>query len=286
MNEELLKKETFKLNRKETYLYFLRTYNEFNTLPFDNDYINYEYQYVFKDERLEKFSRAYGIREQVKNNHEEIETFSMMLNWVQGLCSNVSPVLQRRFLNPFQIINYLKNGINMNCISYATLLNAAYLSCGFYSRNVWCLPLDISEIEIHVVTCVFSKKYQKWMFFDAANGIYCIDQMGVPYDLMQFRNALICGEKIRTITTSNWEKKYLNLNVERYLIYMSKNLFRFKSYNISDFDNEANLNQKRIICLNPSKYFPTQGQDWIKINNKYICQTYTSDEQRFWVKPS
>lgn len=283
MNEELIRKETFKINRKKNYLFFLRAYDEFSGTSLDKEDITFKYH--TKDEKLKQFYDKYEIGEQIRNCNNELEIFINLLEWIQVLCKNSFPVIHERYLDPWEIACRLKTGTNMNCISYATLLNAVLLSCGFYSRNIWCFPMDISEIEGHVVTCVFSKEYKKWVFLDASNGICCVDESGIPYDLMQFRNAIMYGDRIRIVHTSNWLPKFQAFSQERYLIYMSKNLFRFKCYNISNFDDEADLNNKQIICLNPSKYFPISGKGWKRVNNRNICQIYTDNSQIFWKKP-
>lgn len=76
-----------------------------------------------------------------------------------------------------------KEGMQSNCYMYSVVLNEVYLSMGFHSRMVRCMPIDLEFRDCHCVTEVFSEEYQKWIVFDAANRAYYINKSLTPLNL-------------------------------------------------------------------------------------------------------
>ena len=58
----------------------------------------------------------------------------------------------------------------------ATILKDAYQAMGYPARTVTCMPKDTADFDCHVITVVWSKQQQKWIWMDPTFNAYVSDE--------------------------------------------------------------------------------------------------------------
>ncbi|HIV90897.1 MAG TPA: transglutaminase-like domain-containing protein [Candidatus Eisenbergiella stercoravium] len=231
-----------------------------------------DYKYIFSDKRLKLVNELIpkAICEQAT---KEFDLQCHLMHWVRRnlLNGNDAPV------RPFNTLNILEktkeSNFRSSCWVHAVVLNEVFLSFGFRSRMVRCLPLDLRPIDCHCVTLCYSNDYQKWIVYDSAMGTIYTNKDKVPLSLREMRYLLITQQEIKMPFVLHRTSQ----NLRWYLI---KNMIRFQSYQTSCFNMEENEIEQTIFCLNPAKY---QLEDKIVIdrgNKVYIKNVYNEDD--FW----
>ena len=153
------------------------------------------------------------------------------------------------------------------CWTYAVVLNEVYLSFGFRSRVIRCLPMDLRPMDCHCMTIVFSDLYNKWVAFDAAMGTYYTDAEKCPLDVQEIRQILLEGKSL----CMPYVPRSTSVNLRWYLC---KNMIRFCTYQESTFNIEEPERDRTLYMLNPVRYRMTdkvvpEGEHCLFIKNVY-----------------
>ena len=153
------------------------------------------------------------------------------------------------------------------CWTYAVVLNEVYLSFGFRSRMIRCLPMDLRPMDCHCMTMVFSDLYNKWVAFDAAMGTYYTDAEKCPLDVQEIRQILLEGKSL----CMPYVPRSTSVNLRWYLC---KNMIRFCTYQESAFNIEEPERDRTLYMLNPVRYRMTdkvvpEGEHCLFIKNVY-----------------
>jgi hypothetical protein len=143
--------------------------------------------------------------DEVAGHGPEFERIVNLMRWVHaqvrhdGSSKNPEPM---NALHLLEVCRAEKRGIN--CRMMATILNEAYLSLGFKSRQVTCQPLDEKDPDCHVITTVWSNDLGKWLYMDPTMEVWFMDGQGHPLSIAEVRERLISGGPLELSKGANW----------------------------------------------------------------------------------
>ena len=254
------------------------------------DIPNFTYQ-DSTNENLKKLRQGFNL-DSIAGNANEISKILNLMHWIHNLIPHDGIHGNPQVKNALNMINVCKkNNIGLNCRGLATVLNECYLSMGFKSRFVICLPKDSLGIDpdCHVINMVFSKSLNKWIYIDPTHDLYVMNEKGELLGIEEVRKRLINNKPLIINPDANWNHKESTV-IEHYIYeYMAKNLYMFKCPLQSQFDTETRAKGKDINYVNliPTEYFKQEP----------IIETYTDEFETsfkiyktnnpniFWKKP-
>lgn len=256
----------------------LRRYPEFGKeqlIEFDG----FSYASAF-DPKLVELREAYRLGE-VAGAGDEVSKILNLMRWVHkqvsydGNAPNPAPRTAMNIIRATQ-----EEGRGVNCRMMATVLNEVYLSMGYRSRFIACLPEQTRVEECHVVNSVFSETLDKWVYMDPSFEAYFTDSSGELLGLMEIRERLISGNPLVV-------NEELNLNGERYQggrdgykRYMAKNTVRFECPVHFQYETEPREGDVASIRLNPLDHSLSTSEGRVR-NGRFVVHSTTSPEV-FW----
>lgn len=255
---------------QEDDLHFLRQYSEYKRDYSKKDKITF--QYINKELNDLK---NYLPSELFQEKNSDFTTMIKLMLWVHNF---LIPDGRATPVHPFNCINILEKTktekIKSNCWMFAVVLNEIYLSFGYRSKMIRCMPFDLRFNDCHCVVQVYVNEYSKWIMLDAAFGAYYIDTQKIPLNLKEIREHIIMNKKMTTPLTPSKHSKEL-------LKYWTKNIFRFETYAINKFNMEENDSDESIIySLLPVGY--NLSDKLITHNGHDLKIIHTHDEFKFW----
>jgi hypothetical protein len=165
-----------------------------------------------------------------------------------------------------------KENKSVHCGILAGILNSCYLSMGFKSRQVICLPKDSNDFDCHSINAVYSKTLNKWLWMDPTNDAYVMNEKGDLLSISEVRERLINDMTLILNPDANWNHK-TTVTKEEYLYdYMAKNLYAFQCFAIGEGNSRSNL-------LLPLEYIGVIPRTAV---NNPKC---TNNPNVFWEKP-
>ena len=218
---------------KEDDLYFLRKFAEYDSGAKDADF---RFHYIC--EPLPELD-DYLPRELTKCEKHDFENMMRLMIWVHKA---LIPDSMATPAEPFHCLNILEktwtDQMTSNCWMFSVVLNEIYLSVGYRSRMVRCMPLDLRFCDCHCVVQAYVEQYRKWVTFDPSFGTYYCNTQKVPLNLKEIREYIIRGEPYR------YEICGLLVIFERNTIrkcFMGKKLFTSESvtFGTSEYENDV-----------------------------------------------
>jgi hypothetical protein len=195
----------------------------------------------------------------------------------------------------------VKNAMNMiaeckrdkkglNCRGLATVLNECYLSLGFKSRFVTCLPKDSVFNDCHVINMVWSEDLRKWLWMDPTNDAYVMNEKGELLSIPEVRDRLITGKPLILNPDANWNHKSTAVKEEYLYNYMAKNLYRFECAVRSEYDTETALKGKKLeyvelLPLEGYNQLPQKTEQTGKESGIHFTNYKTNNPRLFWTTP-
>lgn len=252
-----------------------------------------EFSYQSKEnENLKSLNKEYNL-DSIAGQGNEVSQIINLLHWVHYLIPHDGNSDNPQMKNAMSLINeckILKRGLN--CRGLATVLNESYLSLGFKSRIITCIPKDSLKIDndVHVINMVFAKSLKKWLWIDPTNNAYVMDENAELLSIEEVREKLINDKPLFINPDANWNRKE-STNKEWYLYnYMAKNLYMLECPVKSEFDLETNKKDKdiRSIRLIPLDYFeqlPDNSEYLDKNLNVRFIKYKTNNPALFWKTP-
>lgn len=224
---------------------------------------------------LAAFRQAYHLDE-VAGSGPEFERLVNLMRWVHrqvrhdGNSTNPEP---RNAMHLLQVCKAEGRGIN--CRMMATILNEAYLSLGFQSRQVTCQPLDEKDPDCHVITTVWSRSLNKWLYMDPTMEAYLMDEKGAPLSIQEVRDRLVAGAPLQVSPGANWNGR--PEPPANYLAYMAKNLMRISCPVESAYGYESRKTGLSYVTLDATTFpaKPAKGMEDVR----------THDPAAFWARP-
>ncbi len=272
------------------YRYILRKAQQYN--PADKRPIPaFTYQPA-SDPNLVALRKAFNL-DSIAGQGSEVSKIINLCHWIHYLVphdgNNGNPVVK----NALSMINECKReNRKLNCRGLAIVLNECYLSMGFKSRFVTCLPKDSLGIDndCHVINMVYSNDLKKWLWIDPTFDAYVMNENGELLGLDEVRDRIIRDKPLILNPEANWNRR-VSQTREHYLqTYMAKNLYRLECPVHSQYDMETKAQGKTIdyVQLLPLDYFK-QTPDKTEQSNEQSGTTLTTyktnNPELFWAKP-
>ncbi len=210
---------------------------------------------------------------------DELSTIINLMKWVHNNVTHDGGHYPYCEHDAIDLYNYSKvNKQGVNCRMLAIILNEVYLSMGFRSRFVVCLPQTDFYKECHVINTVYSETLNKWVWMDATFNAYWKDENGILLSIEEVRSRTIEGKPLVLNPDANWNNRN-KYNKKDYLDnYMAKNLYWFSCPLISSFNVESPYRggkAERYVSLQPVGYAPDAN----------FIDIVTHDPAYFWQAP-
>lgn len=163
-----------------------------------------------------------------------------------------------------------ETGSGFNCKYHSVLLHEMLNAVGITNRIVWCMPMDSTDRDCHVVNHVWLPELEKWAMIDTDMNTYLTDAEGLPMSLPEIR-ADIAGENLsreNMIVPANGGMNF-------YKAYLAKNLYWFET--LADTGFNIYDRPMRYVRLLPVGF---GGFGFADLNS-----TSTTDDAKFWAAP-
>jgi hypothetical protein len=251
-----------------------------NAAPYSHEDTDSLPRFVYQssDETCLKQVREFFSLDEIAGEGDEISKILNILRFVHDSIRHDGNNYALCEFDAIDIYNYHKStGKGVNCRHLAITLNEMYLSMGFYSRYVTCMPKDPDDQDCHVINAVWSSQLKKWIWVDPTFYAYVMDENGTLLGIDEVRERLIDSRPLVLNEDANWNHKSKQTK-EYYLEnYMAKNLYYIECVTESRFNPESRYRNTG------SKYVELVPSDVEKVSNGWIIQTYDADY--FWQSP-
>lgn len=221
----------------------------------------------------------------------EISKIINLLHWVHNTIRHDGSSSNPKSRNTLDLISVCKKeNRGVNCRMLATILNECYLSLGFKSRYVTCMPRETEFEDCHVINMVYSNELSKWIWVDPTNDAYVMDENGVLLNLEEVRERLINHKPLILNPDANWNRKS-SVSKEYYLeYYMAKNLYRMQCPLVSEYDSETWNKGKEVtyielLPLDGIEQTPQKEEQINKQTGVKFINYKTNNPNLFWIKP-
>lgn len=268
------------LNNKDT------AYTQIKCLPNHLDVLKKAAKYNYSDKReILKFTYKspdnpglIAIRQKFKldsiaGTGNEISQILNLLHWVHNTFPHNGNIAVPGYNSTLELMTVTKNEHKtLECGTLANVLNECYLSLGFKSRRVICLPKDSTDVDCHSINTVYSNTLNKWVWIDPTNDAYVMNEQGELLSIAEVRERLINGKTLILNPEANWNH-ITSITKDYYLNdYMAKNLYAIQCYVVTDGESKSNL----LLPLDYQGIIPRTAA------SKPKC---TNNPDAFWVKP-
>ncbi len=239
------------------YLYILqraKTYNAKDNRPLPA----FTYQPA-SDTNLVALRKGFNL-DSIAGQGNDVSKVLNLLHWIHELIPHDGNHENPAVKNALSMIAVCrKDSRGLNCRGLATVLNECYLSMGFASRMVTCLPKDSlgKDPDCHVINIVYVPSLKKWIWTDPTHDAYVMNEKGTLLDIQEVRERLINNQPLLLNPTANWNHRS-STTKEYYLYnYMAKNLYILQCPVNSTYNYETPERGKsiRYIQLLPLDYF-------------------------------
>jgi transglutaminase-like putative cysteine protease len=223
--------------------------------------------------------RRYFKLDSIAGNGDEISKILNIMYWIHDNIRHDGSNWALAEFCSIDLYHYHKaTGKGINCRHLAIALNEMYLSMGWKSRYVTCLPKDETDQDCHVINCVWVDSLQKWIWLDPTFAAYVKDENGNFLSISEVRERLIDGRPLVLNEDANWNNQ--NKQTKEYYLenYMAKNLYWIQVPVNSMFNPESRYrnNVNTYVSLLPIGYTRSDMEN---------MGTITHDSEYFWQKP-
>ncbi len=249
-----------------------------------------KFTYLSKeDENLKKVRTEFKL-DSIAGGGNEISQLLNIMHWVHNIVrhdgSSRNPTLKNA-INLVKVCKTENRGIN--CRMMATILNECYLSMGYKSRMITCMPKPLEFQDCHVINAVFSKQLNKWIWLDPTFDAYVMNEKGELLGLQEVRERLINDQPLILNPEANWNRKNSQTKEDYLYNYMAKNLYRLEVPLHSTYNYETKQKGKVVEYI---QLLPIDGinqKPKIKVakdkKNEMTYKAYiTNNPNQFWEK--
>jgi len=236
-----------------------------------------KFTYLNENEKqLKKIKKDFKL-DSIAGGGNDISKLLNIMHWVHNLIrhdgSSNNPSLQNA-IDLIRICKSEKRGVN--CRMMATILNECFLSMGYKSRMVTCMPKSLEFDDCHVINTVYLEKEERWIWLDPTFDAYVMDETGKLLGIQEVRERLINDKPLILNPEANWNKK--NSQTKDYYLYtyMAKNLYRLEVPLHSTYNYETKENGKTLEYV---QLLPLDG-----INQKPIIQVFKDEKNNVTYK--
>jgi hypothetical protein len=233
-----------------------------------------------------------GLRlDSIAGRGNDVSQVLSLLHWIHNLIPHQGDRNNPEVMNAMSLIQVCRQeGRGLNCRGLSTVLNECYLSLGFASRFVTCLPKDSLGIDpdCHVITMVFVPSLKKWIWVDPTNDAYVMNEKGELLGIDEVRERLVGGKPVILNPDANWNHRSSVTREEYLFSYMAKNLYRLECSVDSRHDLEspgAGRTNSYVILL-PCEFFAQKPDvSTRKGSSATIMEYRTNNPRLFWAPP-
>jgi len=266
----------------EEYLNVIKAYPDYEyEAPIDLPKFTYA---NVSDTNFVKIRNVFGL-DSIAGNGDEVSRILNLMKWVHNSIKHDGSKKNPLPISTFNIVEVCKSeNRGVNCRGLAVMLNEVYLSMGFKSRYIACLPVERLFDDCHVINTVYSNKLNKWIYIDPTYSAYLTDENGEMLSIQEVRDRIVTGKNIIVNDDINWNGQPYDSS--KYLAYMSKNLFRLVSPVEGEYDYESKSNRKFVELI--PKGYDTSMNIFSSILSKLksafskMEYYYTSNPNYFW----
>lgn len=246
----------------------------------------YEFYYpdTLENDYLSKLRKQYGIDDLVKGQKGDLEKIKSVLNWTNKQWEhNGSNKPSKQ--DALTILKEAHEGKQFRCVEYGIVATTALNSIGIPARTLGLKTQDVEKVMSgagHVVSEVYSKEFEKWIFIDPQSNIIPTLN-GIPLNGVEFQKEIYKkNEKLKLVNkqgelSTEDSEKYINW-VGKYLFYFDV-LFDQKTPNSSNVKNINGMTKLTLVPVGHKE--PRIFQRKNKIDYSY----YTHSLNDFYRKP-
>lgn len=269
-----------KIREKGDYEYILKKHGEYRSLSAEVPSFTYQSK---NDKVLTDLRKKYNLDE-VAGNGDEISRFINLMKWVHKIVRHDGNSSNPKVKSADAIIEICKTeNRGVNCRMMATILNEVYLSMGYKSRFITCMPQGEIFDDCHVINEVYSNALHKWVWMDPTFETYVTDENGMYLSIQETRYRLVNDLPVNASKEINWNGQAYGGGGEKYLHgYMAKNTYRFSIplNSCSAYENLP-MNERTYLELYPVGYNPKNVELGKVTGGSY----YTTDDAKYWAAP-
>lgn len=239
------------------------------------------------DVHLRQIKKNFNL-DSIAGKGNEISKLLNVMNWVHDIIRHDGGSNNPTLKNAIDLVKVCRTkNIGVNCRMMAIILNECYLSMGYKSRMVTCMPKPLEFQDCHVINTVFSEQLNKWIWLDPTFDAYVMNEKGELLGLQEVRERLINDQPLILNPEANWNRENSQTK-ENYLYnYMAKNLYRLEVPIHSTYNYETKESGKIVeyIQLLPLDGINQEPEIKVSKNKKsnMIYKTYiTNNPNIFW----
>ena len=274
-----------KVKYKEPYLTTLKKAKKYN-LNQSREIPEFTYQ-DSSDVYLKRIRKDFNL-DSIAGKGNEVSKLLNIMHWVHNIVKHDGGSSNPTLKNAIDLVNVCQvENRGINCRMMAVILNECYLSMGYKSRMITCMPKPLKYSDCHVINSVYSKQLNKWIWVDPTFDAYVMNEKGELLGPQEVRNRLINDQPLILNPEANWNSQ-ISQTKEYYLYnYMAKNLYRLEAPIHSTYNYETKEKGKTIEYI---QLLPLDGinqEPVIKVRNdkksKMTYKTYiTNNPDQFW----
>jgi len=274
-----------KIKYKEPYLTTLKKAKKYN-LNQSREIPEFTYQ-DSSDVYLKRIRKDFNL-DSIAGKGNEVSKLLNIMHWVHNIVKHDGGSSNPTLKNAIDLVNVCQvENRGINCRMMAVILNECYLSMGYKSRMITCMPKPLKYSDCHVINSVYSKQLNKWIWVDPTFDAYVMNEKGELLGPQEVRNRLINDQPLILNPEANWNSQ-ISQTKEYYLYnYMAKNLYRLEAPIHSTYNYETKEKGKTIEYI---QLLPLDGinqEPVIKVRNdkksKMTYKTYiTNNPDQFW----
>jgi hypothetical protein len=243
------------------------------------------------DSNLVALRKAFNL-DSVAGQGNDISQILNLMHWLHNLVPHDGQHENPKVKNALNLISVCKKeNRGLNCRGLATTLNECYLSLGFKSRLVTCMPKDSLGIDddCHVINMVYAPSLKKWLWIDPTFDTYVMSEKGELLSIEEVRLRIIDNKPLIISPDANWNHRSSETKEHYLFYYMAKNLYRLECPVNSAYDIETTAPGRNIeyIQLLPLDYFKQPAK--VTRTNQYTKTSYTNyytnNPAYFWQAP-
>lgn len=264
-----------RLREKADFIYILQKADSYQKEDWSS-FPKFEYENT-NSGRIQAVKRYFNL-DSIAGKGNEMSRIVNVMDWVHNSIRHDGGNYAVCEFDAIDIYNYHKaTGKGVNCRHLAIALNECYLSMGFKSRFITCLPKREDDTDCHVITSVYSSTLNKWIWMDPSFNAYLKDEADNFLSIEEVRSRLINNQPVVLNDDANWNG---NPKKKEWYVdnYMAKYLYWFNCPARSFFNVESQYRSSNevYISLMPSGYANV---------NQSGGSTITRDPDYFWQAP-
>jgi hypothetical protein len=245
-----------------------------------------------EDSNLSALRKGFNL-DSIAGGGSDVNRVIRLLHWMHDLIPHDGAHENPAVKNALSLITICKRDHRgLNCRGLAIALNECYLSLGYPSRYITCLPKDSLGVDndCHVIDMVYIPGLKKWIWIDPTNDAYVMNEKGELLSIEEVRQRLISHQPLLLNPDANWNHLQPVVKEEYLYQYMSKNLYRLECPVNSCFNLETRAPGKEYdyIQLLPLDYFKQRPDrtdlDLGKNGKNITCNT--NNPALFWATPN